>query len=52
MIEQVLDAVVTLAFAGTLSAVALGFLVYAWAVFEETEIGQYFVSKVIKRKEE
>lgn len=50
--EQVLDAVITLAIAGLLSAVTVGLLVVAWAAFEETKIGQYFVSKVIKRKEE
>jgi uncharacterized membrane-anchored protein YitT (DUF2179 family) len=52
MMEQVLDAVITLAFAGVLSAVALGLLIFAWSTFEGTKIGQYFVSKVIKRKEE
>ena len=51
MMEQVLDAAITLALAGVLSAVTLGILVAAWSTFEETKIGQYFVSKVIKGRE-
>ncbi len=50
--EQIISAVFMLGIAGVLSAVTLGVLVAAWSTFEETKIGQYFVSKIIKGKEE
>lgn len=50
--EQIVGAVFMFGIAGVLSAITLGILIAAWATFEETKIGQYFVNKIVKGKEE